>query len=67
MFSGQTKFKRELNKYLEINDLTKEEFAKKIGISRTSLYEYESGKRPIPKKIKLAIMMVTMNQVSFKL
>ena len=52
-----------LKKYLKDNKIRQYQFAKTIGVSRTSFMRYLSGERPFPKPIKLAIAHLTKGQV----
>ena len=53
----------ELRSYLKENKIRQYQFAKSIGICRTSFMRYLSGERPFPKPIKLAINFLTNGQV----
>ena len=52
-----------LKKHLKENKIRQYQFAKDIGVSRTSFMRYFSGERPFPKAIKLAIAHLTKGQV----
>lgn len=53
----------ELEKYLHINDLTIDEFAKKIGIARSTLSLYLNGKRLYSKRNANKIEYITNGDV----
>ena len=38
--------------------LTQEELAKRLDIARMTIYRYESGEKPIPKVVEMALQLI---------
>jgi predicted transcriptional regulator len=65
MLEKRTKFSKMLDKYLKERKIKKGMFSGRLGISRTTLYDYEMGKRELPVHMKKAIMYETNSVINF--
>ena len=67
MLDGRTNLQEEVNTFLKHQKIKKYEFCSFLGISRSTLNDYEHNKRPMPNHVKLAIMYLTKDKIKFEL
>jgi DNA-binding transcriptional regulator YdaS (Cro superfamily) len=60
-------FAMQLSKYLEINNISKADFAAKLGVSPAMIHQWINGTRPISEKNCVAIEKFTNGQVTRQL
>jgi len=66
MFDNRTSLRDEIKTFLKHQKIKKYEFCLILGISRSTLCDYEHNKRPMPNHVKLAIMYLTKDKIKFK-
>ena len=59
-------FKSELDKWLKTNKLKHRVLCELLGVSKSSLFRYSTGRQPLPPYIGYAIMYLTQNAINFE-
>ena len=65
MSDNRTTLRDKIKVFLKQKKLKKYEFCSLIGISRSTLNDYEHEKRPMPNHVKLAMQYLSKDRIKF--